>query len=274
MLDPIAFNADLIVVNHSGGKDSQAMTNHLLTLVPREKIVLVHAVLPGVDWEGIEAHIRACHPGLPLYTCIARWKDGSQKTLLGMVEKRGMWPSKQQRYCTSDLKRDPLAVLIRQIARERGAQKILNCEGLRAEESDDRAARNPVELHERLSKAGRLVINWLPIHGWSGLDVFRNIARCGQQPHAAYKAGMTRLSCCFCILATKQDLATAAALKPALKDEIVALEQRIGHTMKSPKKGALVTLADFIADAQRAYSNPLWEQAQAEVAAEEMPLAA
>ena len=56
----------LFVVNHSGGKDSQAMTIFLQRHVPAAQLLLVHADLPEVDWDGIEEHIRTSHPGLRL----------------------------------------------------------------------------------------------------------------------------------------------------------------------------------------------------------------
>ena len=42
----------LFVVNHSGGKDSQAMYLMLRDLVPAEQLVIVHADLGAVEWAG------------------------------------------------------------------------------------------------------------------------------------------------------------------------------------------------------------------------------
>ena len=47
----------------------------------------------------------------------------------------------------------------------------------------------------------------------------------------AYAAGMSRLSCVFCIMASRADLYTAAQLQPALYRRYVSLEERIGHTL-------------------------------------------
>jgi DNA sulfur modification protein DndC len=237
----------LFVLNHSGGKDSQAMTilvERLLRDFPTAIPVLVHADLPGVDWPGIEQHIRSNHPELRLEICTARWKDGSEKRLLDMVERRGMWPSKQQRYCTSDLKRDPIGVVIRRLARELGVDLVINCSGERAEESSDRAKRTTLERNERLSIAGREVLNWLPIHALTEAQVRQVVADAGQVLHPAYGAGMTRLSCCFCILASRSDLQTAARLQPELARTYGALERKIGHTMKQPAKGAAQVYLD------------------------------
>ena len=42
---------------------------------------------------------------------------------------------------------------------------------------------------------------------------------------------MSRLSCVFCIMASRADLRTAAQLQPALYRTYVELEERIGHTL-------------------------------------------
>ena len=108
----------LFVVNHSGGKDSQAMYLMLRDLVPAEQLVIVHADLGAVEWAGAIEHIKATTSGEPLHVCRSR------RTLLEMIEERGMFPSPQQRQCTSDLKRGPIERTIRAITRERQAAGI------------------------------------------------------------------------------------------------------------------------------------------------------
>jgi DNA sulfur modification protein DndC len=200
----------LFVINHSGGKDSQAMLIHVRRFVPDSQIVIIHADLPEVDWEGIQEHIEANSFGLPVHVCRAG------KTFFDMVEHRGMFPSPKNRQCTSDLKRDPIVKTIRQISKATGQLLIVNCMGMRAEESPGRAKLDTLKLSERNSKAGRTWYEWLPIHDFSTAQVFKTISAAGQRPHWAYDAGMTRLSCCFCIMASQADLRTAAELRPAL----------------------------------------------------------
>lgn len=222
----LVFRDALFVVNHSGGKDSQAMTDYLRAYIPQRQLVVVHAELPEVDWEGVIEHIKATIGPLPLHLCRAR------RTLLQMIEERGMFPSPQQRQCTSDLKRGPIEKVIRGL----GAKLIVNCMGMRAEESASRSKLQTFKYSERNSKAGREWYEWLPIHDWSTAEVFRRIAAAGQQPHWAYAAGMTRLSCCFCIMASQADLTTAARLNPALYRRYVELERSTGQVMLMPSK--------------------------------------
>ncbi len=42
----------LVAISTSGGKDSQAMTIVLSRIVPRDRIVVVHAPLGEVEWPG------------------------------------------------------------------------------------------------------------------------------------------------------------------------------------------------------------------------------
>jgi 3'-phosphoadenosine 5'-phosphosulfate sulfotransferase (PAPS reductase)/FAD synthetase len=223
----------LFVVNHSGGKDSQAMTLMLQGLVPAEQMIVVHAELPGVDWDGIIEHINDTVDGLPV-TVVK-----SVKTFIEMVQHRGMFPSPQYRQCTSDLKRNPIEKAVRHHlkAHPEFGGLVVNCMGIRAQESTSRAKAKTFKLNAKNSKAGREWYDWLPIHEMLETEVFEAIEAAGQKAHWAYAAGMSRLSCCFCIMASKSDLVTAAKLAPARFAEMVELEKTIGHTMNMQGKG-------------------------------------
>lgn len=235
-------------VSHSGGKDSQAMYLAIARHVPHDQIVVVHADLGRVEWEGTQDHIRATTRH-PVNVVHAVWQDGTRKELLDMVARRAAqrpdapaWPSSQQRYCTSDLKRGPIEKFIRHELARRGARLAVNAMGLRAQESASRAKKPTLSLNARLSKAGREVWDWLPIHDWTAAEVFDTIARAGQQPHYAYGLGNERLSCVFCIFGCDGDLANGARQRPELAREYLALERSTGSTMFHK-----VALADRIA---------------------------
>lgn len=215
----------LFVINSSGGKDSQAMTIKLRKMIPLNQLVLVHAHLPEVEWEGSVEHITANAMGIPVRVC------QSGKTFIEMVEHRGMFPSPQQRQCTSDLKRAPIEKLVRQISKETGNLLIVNCMGMRSEESDSRKKLVTFKKSERNSKAGREWYDWLPIHELKVGQVFNIIREAGQKAFWTYAEGMTRKSCCFCIMASKSDLCTSARLRPALYERMVNLERKINYTM-------------------------------------------
>lgn len=229
----------IFIVNHSGGKDSQAMYLHLRQFVPKAQMVIVHADLGAVEWAGAISHIEATTAGEPLHVCRSR------RSLLEMIEERGMFPSPQQRQCTSDLKRGPIEKTIRAISKASGNKLIVNCMGMRAQESTGRKKLTPFKLSARNSKAGREWYDYLPIHTWTEDQVFRYIAAAGQRPHIVYSLGMTRFSCCFCIMASEADLKTAAKLAterpellndPHLFRKYVNLERSTGQVMLMPSK--------------------------------------
>lgn len=58
----------MFIVNHSGGKDSQAMFHYIHAHVPAAQILIVHALLPEVEWDGVEEHVRNTTLGLPVLT--------------------------------------------------------------------------------------------------------------------------------------------------------------------------------------------------------------
>lgn len=222
----------LFAVNHSAGKDSQAMLTKIRAIVPADQILVIHAALDGVEWEGTVEHIRETIGDLPLVIA----KPAS--TFWDMVERRGMFPSPSNRQCTSDLKRTPIEREIRRYlkANPRFGGLVVNCMGMRAQESTSRAQLATFKKSARNSKAGRTWFEWLPIHNWTADQVFGAIANAGQQPHWAYAAGMSRLSCCFCIMASAQDLTTAAKLKPDLYQRFVETERRLGFTLSMSRK--------------------------------------
>lgn len=227
----------IFYVSHSGGKDSQAMYSLMCQSIPHNQIVVVHASLGDVEWPGIIEHIKQ---NITHNLNIVQ----AGKTFLGMVEKRGMWPSSQHRQCTSDLKRNPIEKFIRHDMKARGGGLAINCMGLRAEESSARAKRQPFKEKTSQSVAGRKVWDWLPIFDLSTSEVFQVIAGAGQQPFWAYKSN-ERLSCVFCIMGSRNDLRHGAECNPDLYRRIIELEKKIGHTMFMKNKQP-VSLDEYI----------------------------
>lgn len=254
----IAANA-LFVINHSGGKDSQAMMIRLLAIVPREQLLVVHASLGEIEWHGaLElAQQQATDAGVPFIVARARDKAGNGKSFFDLVERRfatrpevPSFPSSEQRQCTSDLKRGPIEREVIAYMKAHGFTRVVNCEGLRAAESHKRA--KLVDFHQRgvgkkdaLARAGRLAWNWLPIFTLSTADVFATIAAAGQTAHPAYAAGNERLSCVFCIMGSANDIARGALARPELFARYVELEARTGYTMHQSRK----SLAQIVAEA-------------------------
>jgi len=233
----------LFAVNHSGGKDSSALLAIVREVVPDDQIVVIHADLSEVEWDGTLEHARKDSDDLPFRVAKANYKDGSTKTLLGEAERKEKFPDKQRRWCTSDLKRGPINREIRAFLNEPGNERlkasniVVNCMGMRADESPDRKKMLQLRKNDSESNSRRDWYDWLPIHDMKLEQVWKVLESKGKDPHWAYKVGMSRLSCAFCILSNKADLRTAALYNPDLFAKYVDLERKHGRSMLMPKKG-------------------------------------
>lgn len=263
---------DVILVNSSGGKDSQAMLDYVAEQATaqgvRDRLVVVHCDLGRVEWKGVKALAaeQAAHYGVRFEVVTRTIGD-----LLSQVEfERKLWPSSDARFCTSDHKRSQVYKLLTALVKEQGVSRpvrILNCLGLRAQESPARekcrvckgksltdkrkgkkaapkvtketctlcsgtGLRLELEADAQASNGKRTVDTWLPIHKWTETEVWARIKASGVRHHEAYDLGMPRLSCAFCIFAPKEALVLAGIHNPELLAEYVRVEEKIGHTFK------------------------------------------
>jgi 3'-phosphoadenosine 5'-phosphosulfate sulfotransferase (PAPS reductase)/FAD synthetase len=257
---------DVILINISGGKDSQATLDVTVAAAEaagvRDRIVAVFADLGDEDeWPGTRelaaehaAHYQVRHEVV--------WRtvpgpDGEpvQQSLSEHIEQRGMWPDAARRYCTSDMKRGPVRKLMTRLAAEQRAAgvagrqvRILNVMGLRAQESRSRAKMAPFRFDEDASNQSvRHVDEWLPILAWHVTEVWARIARAGTRPHPVYAQGMPRLSCQFCVLASRSALIRAAQINPSGAADRAAREARMDHSFRQD-----LSMADIIAAAEAA----------------------
>lgn len=264
-----------LAISISGGKDSQALLNAVSAWHTSNgyegDLFAIHADLGRTEWPQTPEHVeRICQvAGVPLVVVrreqgdlLARWEERMEK-LRGTG--KPFWSSAQNRYCTSDLKRGPINKYLRRY------QFVISVEGIRAEESPNRAKKPQVELRPAITSSAlhdvslddaisyrsfgqRLALTWNAIHEWSKEDVW---AACGtnsvdlasrQQQyaagdeagalldwpaHPAYVLGNERLSCALCILASKNDLRNGAKHNPALYARLVEMEQQSGFTFRA-----------------------------------------
>lgn len=230
---------EVILVNSSGGKDSQVVLDETVRLAREasvlDRVTVVHADLGRVEWEGTKelAKKQAEHYGLP-FIAVSR----PQGDLLTHVQKRGKWPASNARYCTSDHKRGQVRKVMTALvtaARERTGIKrirVLNVLGIRAQESPARAKKPEFQYDKSASNGRRHVDTWYPIFRWTEKQVWARIKESGVPHHPAYDYGMPRLSCCFCIFAPKAALILAGRHNRSLLDQYVQVEEEIGHTFR------------------------------------------
>ncbi len=245
---------DVVLLNSSGGKDSQTMIGRVVALadeqeVSRDRLVVVHAALGRVEWKGTLELVRE---QAQAYGLECRIVERPQGDLIDHIEDRGMFPGPRTRYCTSDHKRGQVRKVVTALDRERriGERfKLLNCMGLRSEESPARRKKVSYAPNAGFSTKTRTVWDWLPIHDLSEREVWRDVQESGVRHHEAYDLGMPRLSCVFCVFAPKDALILAARHNPELLDEYVSVEARIGHRFRLD-----VSMAEIKREVERGYT--------------------
>lgn len=217
-----------LVINFSGGKDSSAM---LALLCERYPHLEKHVVFADTGWEHVDAiewsKSIVERFGLPLH--IVR---NPNKDFFSMVRHRGKFPSPNQRQCTSDLKRGPIQTWIR---RNVSDPVVINCMGLRAEESPARAKKLRMSRNKKLTNGKRIVWDWLPIQDWTTNQVLVFLAKRNIPLHPVYRY-LNRFSCRVCIYMTRDNLLAVKANDPDAFLKIANLEEEIDFTMQPGKK--------------------------------------
>ena len=224
-----------LAISVSGGKDSDAMTYLLCDLWRREgytgDLQLIHADLGRAEHWQTAQHIQdlSQRVGIPL-TVVQHTKydllDGIRHRMVTRPDVPP-FPSAKNRQCTSDWKRGPISKWLRN---HYPTGDVICAMGLRADESPARAKKNPLELRPDCCSSVRTVYNWLPIHDYSVEQVWSSI---GDNPrHPMYLKGNERLSCCFCILGSLNDLWNGIENDPELYLEYCKIEVESGFSFR------------------------------------------
>ena len=223
-----------VAIGVSGGKDSCAAA--LATIEYLDAIghtgprVLVHADLGdddpalSVEWTdslptcerlaarlGIELLVVKRAAGGMMKRWQGRWVNNVRRYVnLECVKIILPWSTPSMRFCTSELKSAPIAAAL--VKRFPG-QVVVSAAGIRRAESRQRSSAKTAQVNKRLCHkgSGTTGLDWNPIAEWTDRDVFAYCAARGFDMHEGYaRYGMTRISCRFCIMAHKADLAASA----------------------------------------------------------------
>lgn len=234
---------DTIIINSSGGKDSLVSLFTMAQMIedqsyPKDRVIVSHQDLGRVEWFGTKelAKLQADHFGFRFEIIKRVDKNGVEETLLDYVRRRGKWPDRVNRWCTSDFKRGPGGKVITRICKEFGLKgskhQVLYVFGFRSDESPDRSKKEVFVKNKIWSNKTRTVMDFLPIHGLSTKDVW-TIIKANKLPyHFAYDLKMPRLSCVFCIFSPFDALVIAGRANPELLDEYIEVEDEIGFLFR------------------------------------------
>lgn len=203
-----------IIASVSGGKDSTAMM-----LALREAEIPFRAVFADTQWEAPQTYE---------YLDVLRKKIGPidvvgvEGGMMARARYRAGFPGRMQRWCTRELKIEPLRAYHDKIEAEIRRETVCVI-GVRAEESEARSKMVPLEDEPEGTRSwGGWV--WRPLLGWKIEDVIAIHRRHDVPMNPLYHAGFDRVGCFPCIFSRKEEI---RLLPDARIDELAAFEDEI-----------------------------------------------
>jgi 3'-phosphoadenosine 5'-phosphosulfate sulfotransferase (PAPS reductase)/FAD synthetase len=139
----------------------------------------------------------------------------SGNPFLDMAMLHGRFPGSQSRFCTYELKLEPME-WVKDPIRMSGTP-VVEWVGERADESKARENKAMLEVQRCAFRAPAII--YRPIHKLKARETFEIAKRHGLKPNPLYLMGMSRVGC-FCIMATKSEIRETAARFPRVIDRI------------------------------------------------------
>lgn len=142
--------------------------------------------------------------------------------MVARVRHAAGFPGRMQRWCTRELKIEPLRAYHDALIEQTGIETI-SAMGVRAEESD---AREKLPEWDDEPEGPRSWGGWVwrPLKRWTVTDVLEIHNRHGIKVNPLYQRGHNRVGCYPCIFATKEEVRLIADHSPSRIDEIRTLE--------------------------------------------------
>jgi 3'-phosphoadenosine 5'-phosphosulfate sulfotransferase (PAPS reductase)/FAD synthetase len=281
-LQTLPENPTSITVSNSGGKDSTFMLLEVVKAFAGSGIpIRAHHQIILEDWPGTVEYVadtcqrlgvelwtdQADYKGMACPDCNHRWLTAISRKkcttkgcsclcpkselvaeitdLKGLVKWRGMWPDKNNRYCTSYLKRDVWNKRARKEREKLGTDPVF-CMGERWAESP---SRSKLPYTKPRASLENWMTDWHPILHARRFEVFSGIFEAGLDVHPCYywqgetratmldpnREGGARMSCRCCIFKSSEEIELAANLPEQRQffQGFSDLEKETGHLFKN-----------------------------------------
>ena len=165
----------------------------------------------GVPPETVQRALQALHPTSNPFLDLCIWK--------------GRFPSTKARFCSEELKRNPIIEQVQMPLLDAG-HEIYSWQGVRADESA--ARRNLPELED----VGGGLWNYRPILQWTAEQCFEMHKKHGIKHNPLYEQGMGRVGCMPCIHARKDELLEISKRFPEEINRVAEWEQVVAQASK------------------------------------------
>ena len=200
----------VVIASVSGGKDSTAMCLHFKEQgIPYPPVFLDTGWENAVTYDYLRNHLPKIIGEITWRRMEVELSDeleaiaqefeermGHHSSMVRLVLKKGMFPSRVRRFCTQNLK----AFVIRDYLKALDDEPV-NDVGIRAEESQSHTKMAEWECIDEYDCE-----LWRPLIRWSEQDVIDIHTRNGVRPNENYLAGARRVGCWPCIYCAKKEL--------------------------------------------------------------------
>lgn len=209
-----------VIASVSGGKDSAALSLHLRELgIDHERVFM------DTGWEHPLTYEYLRGPLAEKLGPITEIRGA--ETFSELVNRKGLSPARNKRFCTEELKVKPMQRYLRGLTDGplfSTAPEIVNAVGIRRAESKARS-----EMPEWEWSEGFDCEVWRPLVEWSADDVLAIHERHGLKLNPLYAMGASRVGCWPCIHARKTEIALVAKVDPERIAAIAAQEAQLNH---------------------------------------------
>jgi len=218
-----------IIASVSGGKDSTALILALREALDAGTIApstVVHYVFADTGWEADDTYEYLNSLVHRLGIVIDR--VGAVGGMVARIRHRAGFPGRTGRFCTRELKIEPLRGYHDKIMAEFDVDDTVSAIGVRASESEPRS-RMPEWSDEgpRFTRDRWGGYVWRPLLQWTIEDVLLIHRRHGVPVNPLYQQGHERVGCYPCIFAGKEEIRLIAKNAPTRIDRIRELEHEM-----------------------------------------------